>query len=118
MSTHRLAALLAAGLLLSGCDTQAANQLDPYKREGMWRPEGVNAANIAAQLAEPRDLVRGRGDSGPQIKQAATAVTRVWGGAAAPGGGAAAAGAGGNAAAAGGAAALLRGLGSGGEAGR
>lgn len=101
-----LTSTLTACLLLSGCDaTHAANQIDPYKREGMWRPEGVNAGNIAAQLADPRDLVRGRGDSGPQVKQAANAVTRIWAASVGP------------AQAPGGAAGLLRGAAGGGEAG-
>lgn len=73
MSPTHLATILAAMLLLAGC---AAT--DPYQRAGMWRPEGVVNANLAAQLADPHDLVRGRGDSGPVYRQAATAVTRLW----------------------------------------
>ena len=113
-----LATSIAATLLLPGCDEHQLAQVDPYKREGMWRPEGINAGNIAAQLADPRDLVRGRGDSTPQIKQATRAVNRIWG--PTPGGGTppAAGGAGGGSAgggsAGGGGAALLRGPGSGG----
>ena len=110
LSIMALATCLAASL--PGCDDYQRAQLDPYRREGMWRPEGVNAGNIAAQLAEPRDLVRGRGDTGPHYKQATRAVTRIWGGAPAggaapPAGGAAGGGGGGPAGGGGGAAALL-----------
>jgi type IV pilus biogenesis protein CpaD/CtpE len=69
----KLAGLMAASLLLSGCEAT-----DPYKREGMWRPEGVVNANLAAQLANPGDLVRGRGDASPVQRQATNAVTRLW----------------------------------------
>lgn len=94
MSTRHLTALattLAATLLLTGCDTP--QQIDPYRREGVWRPEGVVAANLAAQVANPEDLRRGRGETGPSYKTA-TPVSRLWGppisttsstGAAAPG---------------------------------
>jgi hypothetical protein len=69
-----LAGLLAAMLLLSSCDAT-----EPYKREGMWRPEGVVNANIAAQVAYPQDLVRGRGTTEPNYRTAAAAVTKLWG---------------------------------------
>jgi hypothetical protein len=71
----RLAGLLAATLLFSGC-----RAMDPYQRAGMWRPEGVVNANLAAQLANPADLVRGHGDTGPVYRQTATAVTKLWSG--------------------------------------
>jgi len=41
-------------LALAGCSV-----FDPYLREGTWRPTGAPAANIAAQIARPSDLVRG-----------------------------------------------------------
>ena len=53
------AALLLALLAICGCE-----QTDPYRRTGMWQPEGVNAGNIAAQVADPSVLVRGRGRTG------------------------------------------------------
>jgi type IV pilus biogenesis protein CpaD/CtpE len=43
-------------LSLTGCMDR-----DPYRRTDVWRPTGANAANIAAQIADPRDLIRGRG---------------------------------------------------------
>ncbi len=81
----RLAGLMAASLLFSGCEAT-----DPYKREGMWRPEGVVNANLAAQIANPQDMLRGRGDTGPVYRTATNAVNKQWGlapGASAGGGG-------------------------------
>ena len=68
----RLGAVLGL-LLLSGC---AAT--DPFHRPGAWRPEGVNQANIAAMLARPADLLRGRDAGGTDSPLATAAVTRLW----------------------------------------
>ena len=68
--------LLAGLLLLAGC-----NQLDPYHRQGMWEPSGANAANLAAMVADPRDLIRGRESRTlPSSKDQVVAVGRVWSG--------------------------------------
>ncbi len=54
--------LLAVGLAiavaapLTGCMDR-----DPYRRTDVWRPTGANASNIAAQVADPNDMIRGRG---------------------------------------------------------
>ena len=45
--------------LLAGC-----NQIDPYRRPGTWRPDGVNDGNIAAMVQDPRDLVHGHSAQG------------------------------------------------------
>ena len=66
-------------LLLSGC---AAT--DPFHRPGAWRPEGVNQANIAAMVARPADLLRGRDAGGTDSPLATAAVTRLWEGAPSP----------------------------------
>ena len=66
-------------LLLSGC---AAT--DPFHRPGAWRPEGVNQANIAAMVARPADLLRGRDAGGTDSPLAAAAVTRLWEGSPSP----------------------------------
>ena len=68
----RLGAVLGL-LLLSGC---AAT--DPFHRPGALRPEGVNQANIAAMVARPTDLLRGRGAGGTDSPLATAAVTRLW----------------------------------------
>lgn len=69
-------ALLALGGALAGCSAT-----DPYERAGIWRPSGVNEANIAAQVANPADLVRGRGEAGGSVRGSSTAVERLWQGA-------------------------------------
>lgn len=51
---------------------------DPYDRPGMWQPEGDNASNIAAMAERPFDLIRGRGESTPQIFEGRDAVQRLW----------------------------------------
>jgi type IV pilus biogenesis protein CpaD/CtpE len=48
---HRYIALLLLLLVFAGCD-----RLDPYKREGVWRPNGANEANLRAMVAVPADL--------------------------------------------------------------
>ena len=58
-------------LTLAGCDAT-----DPYLREGVWRPNGANDANLRAMVVSPSDLARGvasvRGDG----QQAAAALDR------------------------------------------
>jgi len=43
--------LLPLLLVLAGCD-----RTDPYLREGVWRPNGANEANLHAMVAVPSDL--------------------------------------------------------------
>ena len=52
-----VALLLPLLLSLAGCDP---NQIDPYLRDGNWRPNGANAANLRAMVAVPADLVVAR----------------------------------------------------------
>ena len=51
----RYASLALTLLAIAGCAVT-----EPYLRAGTWRPTGVNEANIAAQIIQPSDLVRGR----------------------------------------------------------
>ena len=51
--------LCLAALVLVGCDA-----LDPYRREGTWRPNGANEANLRVMVASPADLVQGVGSAG------------------------------------------------------
>ena len=71
-----LARLTLAGAvcvgLLAGCASR-----DPYKRDDVWYPTGANAANLAAQVADPNDLIRGRGDSKQLVDASARAIGRV-----------------------------------------
>jgi hypothetical protein len=67
-------ALACVGLLLilAGCDAT-----DPYKREGLWRPNNANDVNLRAMVVSPSDLARGVGSSGNDGQQAAAALDRV-----------------------------------------
>ena len=73
-SLCRRSALLAL-LLLSGCNGAS---LDPYQRTDVWTPEGANAGNLAAMVANPHDLIRGQSDTSPHYKQGSSAVDRLW----------------------------------------
>jgi len=65
--------LALAGLLtLSGCD-----QLDPMLRTDRWQPTGANAGNIAAMVADPRDLISGHGDIFRESNDQGLAVTHI-----------------------------------------
>lgn len=72
--------VLALPLLAAGCA-----DLDPYRREGMWQPEGVVQGNMAAMVANPTDLVRGRGTDEGDGGRGASAILK-WA-KAGPGGG-------------------------------
>lgn len=63
---------LALGLI-AGCST-----VDPYLRPGMWQPDGVNAGNIAAMVADPRDMIRAQHPPAAAWKTGAAAVDRLW----------------------------------------
>jgi hypothetical protein len=80
MSPRRL---LPPGLLLAASLAGCA-QIDPYTREGMWQPEGVNSVNLAVSVANPSDLLRGHGAAGPQPVLATNAVRRLLAGVPAP----------------------------------
>jgi hypothetical protein len=54
------AVLLPALCLLPACSSNFVRQLDPYQRDGAWHPSGVLQADLAAQVANPNDLIRGR----------------------------------------------------------
>ena len=58
-------------LTLAGCDAT-----DPYLREGVWRPNGANEANLRAMVASPSDLVRGVASIEGDGQQAAAALDR------------------------------------------
>ncbi len=93
MSCTRPLVVAIALLGIAGCA-----QTDPFTKAGIWKPVGVNDANIAAQLADPADIARGRPASSGTYRTGASAVDRHWQGgpprpaaaaaqAAAPGGG-------------------------------
>lgn len=66
-------ALLAASAMLAGCGNR-----DPYRRDDVWYPTGANAANLAAQVANPADLNGGRSDPRQSAAAPAKAANRVW----------------------------------------
>jgi len=66
-------AFLACSVTLAGCGNR-----DPYKRDDVWYPTGANAANLAAQVANPADLAGGRADPKQLVAAPAKGVNRVW----------------------------------------
>jgi hypothetical protein len=64
--------LCIAAVALAGCDVT-----DPYLRQGVWRPDNVNEANLRAMVVAPSDLVRGVSSSGGDGQQAAAALDRL-----------------------------------------
>ena len=69
------AAVAGVVLALAGCaDT------DPYMKPGRWQPTGANAVNLAAMVAKPTDLIRGRGATSAIGLEATPPVARLWSG--------------------------------------
>src|ERR1700722_767081 len=58
---------------LAGCGSR-----DPYLRTDVWQPTGANAGNIAAMVANPHDLISGRGDAVQNSNEPALAVNHIW----------------------------------------
>jgi hypothetical protein len=71
--TRGLAAL-ALTLALAGC----AGTQDPFQRQGTWQPTHINDANIAAMVADKRQLTEGVGDDASPAQLSAQAVTRLF----------------------------------------
>ena len=72
MSKLAKIALAGAVLALAGCE-----EMDPYHRHDVWYPTGAPQANLAAMVANPNDLIRGRGDGKVDAQRAEMAVTRI-----------------------------------------
>ncbi len=64
--------VLLAAIGLAGCDA-----IDPLHRAGLWQPNGANGADLALQVANPADLVRGTGATTTDGQVAAAAVARL-----------------------------------------
>jgi hypothetical protein len=58
---------------VAGC----AGLNDPFQRQGTWRPENLNDANITAMVANPRHLEQGIGDDASPGALSAAAVHRL-----------------------------------------
>ena len=59
-------------VVLAGCA-----QTDPYQREGVWRPNGANEANLRAMVVVPSDLAIATHASGADGQLAAAALSRL-----------------------------------------
>lgn len=71
--------MLLAVSPLVGCD-RPNRFTDSYNAPGTWHAAGANELNIAAQVADPNDLVRGRGDASGNLRTGAAAVADMWAG--------------------------------------
>lgn len=56
----------------------ACQDIDPYTRSDTWQPTGANQGNLAAMVANPYDLIRGRGVPSIDTKESTIAVGRLW----------------------------------------
>lgn len=68
----RILGVLCATAALAGCMDR-----DPYRRTDVWRPTGSNAANIAAMVADPKDMISGRGTTRQHSQPSILAVDRL-----------------------------------------
>jgi hypothetical protein len=59
-------------IVLAGCD-----RIDPYKREGTWRPSGANEDNLRAMVVVPSDLAVATHASPADGQLAAAALSRL-----------------------------------------
>jgi hypothetical protein len=73
-SLTSMRSIIALALLsTTGCDAT-----DPFLREGAWNPRGSNAANLAAMVEDPMDLVHGRrNDDRASGQLAGAAIARL-----------------------------------------
>ena len=65
-------------LLLIAAGLSACVETDPYTRNYSWQPTGANASNIAAQVANKNDLIRGRGATTSDPIESVTPVFRLY----------------------------------------
>lgn len=69
-------ALLLAVLL----GPAACASRDPFLRDDVWKPTGANAGNLAAMVANPHDLISGRGTMRSDTKATTAAIGNIWSG--------------------------------------
>jgi hypothetical protein len=72
----RTISVRAAGLFLL-LGLAACQQTDPYQREGVWRPNGANDANLRAMVAVPADLAAATPAGPADGSLAAAALARL-----------------------------------------
>jgi hypothetical protein len=69
----RVVLCLMLALAAAGC-TQPN---DPFERPGTWSVTGANEANLKVMVADPHDLIAGRGESDALSADAAPPVQRL-----------------------------------------
>lgn len=72
----RLLTSCAAGAILLGLAGCGIAARDSWEDPGSWRSAGVNDMNLQAMIANPNDLIAGRGERGASAVLATTAVNR------------------------------------------
>lgn len=73
MTVMRLAGCLLPILAVAGCALT-----DPLERAGAWHSRGSNTGNLAAQVVDPSDLVRGKESDSSNGVLAAMAIDRLY----------------------------------------
>lgn len=73
----RMSTIVRIGLFSGMLGLGACQDLDPYTRSGTWQPTGANQGNLAAMVANPYDLIRGRGLPASDSKEPTLAINRV-----------------------------------------
>ena len=66
----------ATTLLLLFCVLAGCSTIDPYTREGVWRPRGANDANLRLHVADPQMLDRGVDDPRADGQSVTAAIQR------------------------------------------
>lgn len=64
-------------LLLTLVATAGCDAMEPYRREGVWRPSGANEQNLAVMSVRPQERVTGTGARGAPGFAAAGAIDRL-----------------------------------------
>lgn len=70
--------IIRFGMVIGVLMLTACQDMDPYTRTDMWQPSGANAGNIAAMVANPYDLIRGRGVTIVDSKESNIAIGHIW----------------------------------------
>jgi hypothetical protein len=63
-------------IVLAGCGANS-DYLDPYKKPYAWHPSGAAAANLAAQVVDPHDLVAGHGTTVRGTQDSTMAIQHI-----------------------------------------
>ena len=74
----RIVLLFRTLSLASICLLSACADREPYLRTDVWSPTGAVQSNLAAMVANPRDLIQGRGDTTQDTRNSANAILRAW----------------------------------------